>query len=96
MRGLRSRLPSRPLGVNKSSHLDASHPLLSLELFAVLQPVDARRRVSGRGAAELDGVGGRNGQELLVHPVGPRPVRSFCWGNTKRSSQGKLRLCGNF
>lgn len=62
-----------------ASYLDPAHPLLPLELFPVLQPVDGRRRVAGCRAAELDGVGRRDGQELLVHPIRPGPIRRFCW-----------------
>lgn len=62
-----------------SCHLDAAHPLLSLELLAVLQPVDGWRWVSGRSTAEFDSVGSRNSQKLLVHPVRPGPIWSFCW-----------------
>lgn len=61
------------------SHLDAAHPLLSLELLAVLQPVDTWGRVSRSGTTELDSVCGWNSQKFFVHPVRPRPVWCFCW-----------------
>lgn len=65
-------------GEDEASYLDPAHPLLPLELFPVLQPVDGGRWVSGGGAAELDGVGRRYSQELLVHPIGPGPIGRFC------------------
>lgn len=96
---LNSQRCSRDLSVLtclKFPHLDASHPLFSLELFAVLQPVDSRHWVSGSGTAEFDSVGGWNGQELLVHPVRPGPKWSLCWWNTKHRSVSvtdKQSLC---
>lgn len=52
-----------------TSYLEAAHPLLALELLAILQPVDSGRGLPRGGTAEFDSVGGRDSQQLLVHPL---------------------------
>lgn len=47
--------------------------MLSLELFAILQPVDGGSWVATRWTSEANGVGGGNCQQLLLHLIWPGP-----------------------
>lgn len=71
-------------------YLDAPDPVLSLEFFAILQPVNGGSWVSTCWTSEANGVGGRNCQQLLLHLIWPGP-EGDTWG--KRRHDEKAHLC---
>jgi hypothetical protein len=74
----RGHAPPRSRPRPHQAHLDAPYAMLPAEFLAVFQPGDGRSGVAGSRAAEANGVGGRHGQQLLIHPLRPSPVRGPC------------------
>lgn len=61
--------------MKRGSDLEASDAIVSLELPAVLVPLQAGGGVATGLAAKLDGLAGRNGVELFGHFLRVSPLR---------------------
>lgn len=61
--------------VRSGGHLEASDAVVSLELPAVLVPLQGRGGVAAGLAAELDGLTGWNGVKLFGHLLWVSPLR---------------------